>query len=75
MKRLINYFLRGLVVTAPVAITLYVCWLLFTTVDRWLGLPVPGAGFLATLALITLVGFLASNLLTRSLVEIGRAHV
>jgi len=54
----------------PLALTCYVAWLVFTTVDRWLGLPVPGVGFVLTVALITLVGFLASNLLTRSVVAI-----
>ena len=67
MSRLVGYFLRGLVLLAPLGVTLYACWLLFATVDGWLGLPVPGAGFVATLLLITLVGFLASTLLTRSL--------
>ena len=67
MKRLLGYFLRGLVLLAPLAITLYVCVLVFTTIDGWLRLPVPGVGFVVTVALITLVGFLASTLLTRTL--------
>jgi uncharacterized membrane protein len=70
MRRLANYFFQGLIVTAPIFLTLYICWLVFTRIDRWLGFPVPGVGFLATLALITLVGFLASNLLTRSLLGV-----
>ena len=67
MKRLLAYFLRGLVLLAPLAVTLYVCVLVFTTIDGWLGLPVPGAGFLATIALVTVVGFLASTLFERGL--------
>jgi uncharacterized membrane protein len=39
----------------------------FTRVDGWLGLPIPGAGFVATIILIVLIGFLGSSLLTRSL--------
>jgi uncharacterized membrane protein len=70
MSRLVAYFFRGLVLLAPVAITVYVCFWLFTFVDGWLGLPIPGAGFLATLALITLVGFLGSTLLSRGAVSI-----
>lgn len=70
MSRLANYFFHGLVLAAPLAITLYVCWLIFSTVDRWLGLPIPGAGFVATIALVTLLGFFASNLLTRGAVNI-----
>ena len=37
--------------------------------DGLLGLPVPGAGFVATLILITIVGFLGSNLLTRGAIS------
>lgn len=70
MKRLLGYFLRGLVFVAPIAITAYVCWMLFTSIDGWLGLPIPGAGFLLTMVLITAVGFLASNYLTRSVVAV-----
>jgi uncharacterized membrane protein len=69
MTRLLNYFLRGLVVVVPLALTLYVCALIFTTIDNWLGLPIPGAGFVLTLVLITLVGGLASSLVTRSLLN------
>ncbi|MBY0492037.1 MAG: DUF502 domain-containing protein [Gemmatimonadaceae bacterium] len=68
MRRLVGYFARGLVLLAPLAVTIWICWLVFTRVDGWLGLPIPGAGFLATIVLITLVGFLGSNLLTRSAV-------
>lgn len=67
MSRFLNYFLRGLVVVAPLALTVYVCVVIFTTIDSWLRLPIPGIGFLAMLVLITLVGFLASNLVARGL--------
>jgi uncharacterized membrane protein len=67
MRRLLNYFLRGLALIAPAAITIYVCWRVFTGIDRLLGLSVPGLGFVITIALITLVGFVASNLLARTL--------
>lgn len=65
MTRLLGYFLRGVVFLAPVAITVYVCVMAFTTVDGWLGISIPGVGFAVTIALITLFGFFASNLLTK----------
>jgi uncharacterized membrane protein len=68
MRRLLGYFVRGLVLLTPLAVTVWVCWRVFTGVDGWLGLPVPGAGFVATIALITIVGFLGTNLLARTLV-------
>jgi uncharacterized membrane protein len=68
MGKLLGYFARGLVLLAPLVVTVWVCWVVFTQVDGWLGLPIPGAGFVATLLLITVVGFLGSSLLTRSAV-------
>ena len=68
MRRLANYFFRGLIVTAPVVVTAYVCYRVFVGIDNLLGLPVRGAGFLVTIAVITLSGFLASTILARSLV-------
>jgi uncharacterized membrane protein len=68
MSRLFNYFLRGLVVVVPLALTLYVCTVIFKTIDSWLGLPIRGVGFVLALVLITLVGFMASGLITRSLI-------
>ena len=70
MRRLLNYFLRGLVLVVPIAITLYVCWIVFERIDGWLGLSVPGLGFVVTIAIITLVGFLGSNLITRGMLAI-----
>jgi uncharacterized membrane protein len=68
VTRLLNYFIRGLVVLVPLALTIYVCVVIFTTIDSWLGLPIRGVGFLITLVFITLVGFLASTFVTRSLI-------
>jgi uncharacterized membrane protein len=67
--RIVAYFFRGLILLAPLALTVYVCVFLFRSIDGLLGLRVPGAGFLATLILITIVGFLGSNLLTRGAVS------
>ena len=69
MKRFVGYFLNGLIFTAPAALTIYVVWAIFTTVDGWLRIPIPGVGFLITLGVITLVGFLGSNFLARRLLE------
>src|SRR5918997_3255924 len=70
MKQLFGYFVRGLLLLAPLAITLFVCWKTFTTIDGWLGLPVRGAGFVITIALITVFGFLAGGFLTRRFVAL-----
>jgi uncharacterized membrane protein len=69
MSRLLNHFFRGVVLLAPLAFTLYVCVRVFATIDGWLGIPIPGVGFLVTVALITLFGFVASNFITRSMLS------
>ena len=68
MSRLLNYFFRGVIVVAPLAVTIYICFAIFTSIDDWLGFRVPGVGFLLTIVAITLIGFFASNLITRGLI-------
>ncbi|MEN6391119.1 MAG: DUF502 domain-containing protein [Syntrophomonas sp.] len=73
MKRLSKYFLNGLIFIVPSALTIYIIYLLFVTIDNLLKIPlpgvgvIPGVGFVTTLILITLVGLLVSNFLTRKL--------
>jgi len=67
MNRMVRYFVNGLLLSTPIALTLYVCWRIFRAVDSWLGLPWDGVGFLVTIALITLVGYLATTYLWNSL--------
>ncbi len=67
MKRLSGYFFKGLILTVPVAVTLYVFYIIFTRIDRLIGLGIPGLGFLITIALITFIGFLGSNIFTKRL--------
>jgi uncharacterized membrane protein len=73
VKRVVRYFLEGLLYVIPLAATVYILYTIFVTVDSWLGLPVPGAGFLLTIAGITAIGFLASNVLTRGLLSLVAA--
>ncbi|HUM02443.1 MAG TPA: DUF502 domain-containing protein [Thermoanaerobaculia bacterium] len=65
MGHLVKYFVRGLIVFVPAALSMFVLWTVFVKVDGLLGIPIPGAGLVATVALVTLVGFLASNFVTR----------
>ncbi|MDA1080408.1 MAG: DUF502 domain-containing protein [Gemmatimonadetes bacterium] len=67
MKRLLVYFIRGLLITVPAVVTAWLVWQIFVSLDRLLGISTPGVGFVLTLALITVVGFLGSNLVTRGL--------
>ena len=77
ISRLRTHFLTGLLVLAPVAITGYVVWRLFTWVDHLLGTTlrggyirpggVPGLGFLTVIVIIMFAGALAENFVGRRL--------
>jgi len=69
MSKLFNYFLRGLVIVGPLALTIYVCVVAFRTIDSWLGLPIRGVGFVLAIVAITVVGFLASSIITRTIIS------
>jgi uncharacterized membrane protein len=66
MKALLRYFLRGCLALLPVATTLYIAFLIVATVDRWVPVGIPGLGFALALVIITLVGFLTSNVVGRA---------
>ncbi len=70
MKRISQYFLQGLLFLVPLVVTLYVIYWVFIRIDRVLSLSVPGLGFVVTIIFITLVGFGASNFLTRNIVHL-----
>ena len=85
MTRIRNYFLTGIVVCAPLAITAYLAWTVVKWVDSWvkpyipagynpdnyLPFPVPGFGLIVALLLITLIGFLTANFVGRAIVSLG----
>ncbi len=63
MKMIINYFLQGLLLIAPISVTLYVVYLLFEFVDGLLPLKIPGLGVVIIFSSITLIGFVGSVLI------------
>lgn len=73
MRRLTNYFLQGLLFLVPLVVTVYIFYFLFQKVDGLLKIPIPGigiipgVGFVATILLVVLIGFLVSNFLTKKL--------
>src|SRR5215471_2109886 len=81
--RIRNYFLTGLVVAGPLAITLYLIWSFVTWVDglvrpfippafrpeTYLPIQIPGFGLIIAFLALTLLGFLTANLVGRKLVE------
>src|ERR1700754_1005650 len=85
MARFRNYFLTGLVVAGPVAITLYLTWWFVTWVDNlvrpfvptvyrpetYLPFGLPGSGLIVAVVALTMLGFLTANLIGRPLVDLG----
>jgi uncharacterized membrane protein len=85
--RMRNNFLTGLIICAPIAITIWLTWTFIHWADSWvkpyiplrfspehyIKFAVPGFGLLIAVILITIVGFLGKNLIGRSIVEFGES--
>lgn len=83
--RIRTYFLTGLVVAGPIAITFYLTWWFVTWVDNlvrpfvpvdyrpetYLKVSLPGSGLIVAFVALTLLGFLTANLIGRTLVDLG----
>jgi uncharacterized membrane protein len=87
--RLRNNFLAGLIICAPIAITIWLTWTFIHWADSWvrpyiparwnpesyLNVAIPGFGLLTAIILITIVGFLGKNLIGQSIVRFGESIV
>ena len=87
--RLRTYFLTGLIVAGPLAITLYITWWFINLVDGWmkplvparyspdtyLPFAVPGFGLVIAFVGLTLLGFLTASLVGKSLLNLGEAFL
>jgi len=71
-KRVAGYFIQGLVILAPIAITGYALYWLFEKVDSILRpyLNVPGLGFLLIISGVILVGWVSSNFLMGGVLQL-----
>ncbi|HET9902410.1 MAG TPA: DUF502 domain-containing protein [Xanthobacteraceae bacterium] len=84
-SRIRKYFLTGLIVAGPVAITLWLVWSFVTWVDdlvrpfipvayrpeTYLPIKMPGFGLVIAFVALTLLGFFTANLVGRTLFEAG----
>jgi uncharacterized membrane protein len=87
MSRIRNYFLTGLVVAGPGAVTLWLIWWFVTSVDSlvrplfpvtyrpetYLPVNIPGLGLIIVFVALTSLGFLTANLIGRRLVGFGES--
>jgi uncharacterized membrane protein len=60
LRNVVNSFLRGLLLIAPISITIFVIFKLFEFIDGLLPINIPGLGLLIILGSITLIGMLGS---------------
>jgi uncharacterized membrane protein len=85
--RIRAYFLTGLVIAGPLAVTGWLVLWFIDTVDNWMkplmppalsldrytSYHIPGVGVIVAFLGLTLLGFLAANLLGRTLIRIGES--
>jgi uncharacterized membrane protein len=73
MKKLGSYFFQGVILVAPIVITVYILYAVFVRVDGWLvhnlepliGFYIPGLGILFLLVSVTLLGYIGQTALVR----------
>src|SRR5271156_1339607 len=87
VSRIRNYFLTGLVVAGPVAVTAWLIWWFVTWVDNlvrplipiayrpetYMPIKIPGFGLIIAFVALTLLGFLTANLVGSSIVSFGES--
>ncbi len=80
-----TWFLTGLIVAGPLALTAYIVWWFISVVDGWvkplvpagmwpdqyLPMNVPGVGVIMAFLGLTMLGFLTANLAGRTLLRLG----
>lgn len=85
LARLRAYFFAGIIITAPISITIYIAWLVIGFIDAWVAsllpgnphlyLPfnIPGVGLVTVVALLTVIGWVTAGLLGRLFVGLSEA--
>jgi uncharacterized membrane protein len=85
LQRLRTYFLTGVIIAGPIAITIYITWWFISSVDGWvkpivptiylpetyLPFAIPGFGLLVAFVLLTMLGFLTANLVGRTMWQVS----
>jgi len=65
MNKLFRYFLNGLLIIAPITITVWIVVAIIDWLNSMLDLGVPGLGILLMVILLTVVGFIGSSFLVK----------
>jgi len=73
MKKLLNYLIEGLLYVAPLGITVYIIYSLFTFIDSllieqinsFIGVKIPGLGFLTLLIFLIIIGLIGRTIIAQ----------
>jgi uncharacterized membrane protein len=66
-SRILRYFFSGMVFIVPLLATAYFIFISFRWLDDQLNLPYPGLGFIIILTVITIIGYLSTNYIFKTL--------
>lgn len=70
LKRIFNFFLKGLLITLPIYATFYIISSLVKRIDKILELETPGLGFLIVIGGITIIGLIGSSFFLSPIVNL-----
>lgn len=69
-RRLLNYFLKGLLISLPIYATYRIIRGSLETLDAVLAFETKGLGFLIVISTITFLGFIGSTIITRPVIDL-----
>lgn len=83
MRNFFNYVLQGVLFIAPLGITLYIIYYVFTELDSVLqerlstivDFKIPGLGFIALILVLALIGFLGNTIIAKPLTSLFKKVV
>ena len=78
LKKLVNYFIQGLLYLAPITVTSYIIYEIFTLIDDFskdliekiFDVSIPGIGILSLFLVLVLVGFVGQTFVAKPLKQI-----
>jgi uncharacterized membrane protein len=69
LAKLVNYFLKGLLVVLPFAVTYSIVKSVVLTLDQFIDVGVPAVGFLIVIVSIIILGWIGSRIFTKPLIS------
>lgn len=69
-RKLVRYFLQGILFVAPISITVFIMYKMFAFVDGLIPIDIPGLGIVIVFASITIMGALASTIFAKPLFDL-----